>query len=127
MGLPPSTILAIINDPTILHSEDVSKFNVSASQAQQILVGYTKGFRTVFILNASLSAVAIVAAVLLIKHKSLQRGDEDKLREEAKAWLEKSKEKGRDPEADVSLDQPEKLADVASLDKSEPKKSGEKL
>lgn len=49
--------------------------------------GYTEGFKVVFILNASLAAVAAIAGFFMIKHKELMRGDEEKLRAEALAAL----------------------------------------
>jgi hypothetical protein len=42
--------------------------------------GYTKGFRTVFTLNASFAAIATIASITMIKHKNLTRGDKEELR-----------------------------------------------
>lgn len=46
--------------------------------AEHLLGGYTNGFRIVFILNAALSAVAVIASVLMIGQKDLSRDDEAK-------------------------------------------------
>lgn len=40
-----------------------------------------------FIVNASLTAIAAIVAFFMIKHKELTRGDEEKLRTEALAAL----------------------------------------
>lgn len=113
LGLPSETISKIINSPTILHSGDLSSLGITASEAQQILIGYTRGFRTVFILNASLAATATVAAIVLIKHKTLTRDEDNELKQQAKEWLSKSK--AQDSEAGV-VD--EKAEDLSSSDKT---------
>ena len=37
-------------------------------------------FRTLFILNASLAAIATIASITMIKHKNLTRGDEEQFK-----------------------------------------------
>ncbi|EIW53983.1 MFS general substrate transporter [Trametes versicolor FP-101664 SS1] len=89
LGLPSYTISTILDDPTILgartSASDASfaSLGVSPAVAERILGAYVRGFRTVFILNASLNAVATLAAILLIRHTELTRGDEDDLRKKA--------------------------------------------
>ena len=101
LSLPISTINKIVDDPSIIgtringnpstntSSDTLASLGISQSDAEHILHGYTSGFRTVFILNACLSALATLASILLIKQQDLTRGDEEKLRAEAKAWSEK--------------------------------------
>ena len=91
LGLSQSAIKAIIDDPTILgdrlsasSSSKLGSLGITPSMADDILNGYTHGFRTVFVMNASLAAVATIASVLMIRHKELSRGDEDRLRAAAK-------------------------------------------
>ncbi|KAF8189751.1 MFS general substrate transporter [Pholiota molesta] len=84
LALPSSIISKVINDASELSSP--AALGISASTADIILnKGYTRGFRTVFILHAVLNAVATIASVLMIKHKELTRGDEQQLREAAAA------------------------------------------
>lgn len=89
LGLPSSTISTILDDPTILgartSASDASfaSLGVSPAVAERILGAYVQGFRTVFILNASLNAVATLATILLIRHTELTRGDEEDLRKKA--------------------------------------------
>ncbi|GLB38066.1 putative fungal trichothecene efflux pump (TRI12) [Lyophyllum shimeji] len=79
IALAPSLIAKIVDDPASLASP--SKTGLSRATARYILDnGYTKGFRSVFLLNAGLAAVATVVSILMIKHKELTRGDEEALR-----------------------------------------------
>ena len=76
LGLPSSTIASIIADPHVLRSPE--RVKLSASDASYILSkGYTGGIRAVFILNASLSALATVVSIVMIKHKDLPGGGDD--------------------------------------------------
>ncbi|KAI0366692.1 MFS general substrate transporter [Pilatotrama ljubarskyi] len=96
LGLPSSTISMIVDDPTILGARTsatdstLAGLGVSSEVAQHILGAYITGFRTVFILNASLNAVATLAAIALIRHTELTRGDEESLRKQAAEASEKS-------------------------------------
>ncbi|KAF5374635.1 hypothetical protein D9615_008917 [Tricholomella constricta] len=79
ISLPPSIISKIVDDPSSLGSP--LDIGIPASTAMYILNnGFTKGFKSVFILNAVLAAVATVASILMIRHKELTRGDEETLR-----------------------------------------------
>ncbi|CCM02944.1 uncharacterized protein FIBRA_05059 [Fibroporia radiculosa] len=100
-GLSASTITTIIDDPTLLgarlssdSSDPLAALGVTPALAAKILDGYTHGFRTVFILNACLAAVATLASIFMIHHKELTRGDEERLRAEARAQL-KGEKNGR--------------------------------
>ncbi|KAL5510892.1 hypothetical protein ACEPAG_4649 [Sanghuangporus baumii] len=88
LRLPESTINMIIDDPTILHpllssSNNDTFSGISSGTAQSILVGYTHGFRAVFVLNASLAAFSVFVSAIMIKHKELIRGDESEMRKRA--------------------------------------------
>ncbi|KAI0764356.1 MFS general substrate transporter [Trametes elegans] len=96
LSLPSETISAIVDDPTILgaHTSATDStlvdLGITSAVADRILGAYVRGFRTVFVLNAVLNAIATVAAIVLIQHKELSRGDEDELRKEALQASEKS-------------------------------------
>jgi hypothetical protein len=65
---------------------------ISVSAASFILShGYTRGFRSVFLLNASLASVAVVVSIFMIRHKELIRGDEEELKAEAKKGTQTEK------------------------------------
>ena len=82
LALPSALMSNIIDNPSSLASP--STLGIPSSTAGIILEnGYAKGFRTVFILNASLSAVATIASVMMIKHHDLTRGDEEQLKRQA--------------------------------------------
>lgn len=79
LGLSPSLIKIIIDKPSSLSSP--ATLGISPSVAKTILnQGYKHGFRTVFILNACLAAVAAITSIFMIKHKDLTRGDEEELK-----------------------------------------------
>ncbi|KAJ4471420.1 major facilitator superfamily domain-containing protein [Lentinula aciculospora] len=72
----------------------LTQMGITQSQADNILTqGYNKGFKNMFILNASLATLVLVASVALTRHKELLRGDEKRLKMEAKEALRKEKEK----------------------------------
>lgn len=100
LNLSTSAIKAIIDDPTVLgsrlsasSSSKLAGLGITDAMAVTILDGYTHGFRTLFIMNACLAAVATLASVFMIRHKELTRGDEDRLREVARAGECEEKEK----------------------------------
>ncbi|GJE94633.1 MFS general substrate transporter [Phanerochaete sordida] len=94
LNLPSSTIKKIVDDPTLLGarltdsmnstSNPLSALGISPDAADRILDGYNNGFRAVFIMNATLAAIATVVSVLMIRHKELTRGDEAQLKAQAK-------------------------------------------
>ena len=91
LRLPTAAIKAIIDDPTVLgsrlsasSSSKLAGLGITDAMAVTILNGYTRGFRTLFIMNACIAAAATVASVFMIRHKELTRGDEDRLREAAR-------------------------------------------
>ncbi|KAI1785278.1 MFS general substrate transporter [Ganoderma leucocontextum] len=89
LHLAPTTISKIVDDPTVLgartsaSASSLADLGVSAAVAERILGAYIRGFRTLFILNTALNAVATVAAVVLIRHIDLTRGDEEVLKQKA--------------------------------------------
>ncbi|KAJ3877101.1 major facilitator superfamily-domain-containing protein [Lentinula edodes] len=95
LGFPSSTISPVIDKPSLLNDPSaISSLSISPSQAADILSkGYTKGFRDVFLLNAAMSATATLVSVVMIKHKELLRGDEERLRKEAAEALQTAKTK----------------------------------
>ncbi|KAL7277563.1 hypothetical protein ACG7TL_008486 [Trametes sanguinea] len=99
IGLHSSTISTIVDDPTVLGARTAATdstlgdLGISAEVADRILGAYIKGFRSVFLLNASLNAVATVAAIALIRHTDLNRGDEDELRKQAAEESARASEK----------------------------------
>jgi len=101
LGLSATAIKAIIDDPTVLGarlsssaSSKLASLGISDGMAITILDGYTRGFRTLFIMNACLAATATLASVFMIRHKELTRGDEDQLRAAV----------GADEKVDVKVD-----------------------
>jgi hypothetical protein len=111
LNLPSSTIKKIVDDPTLLGarltsvtnstSDPLSALGISPDAADHILAGYNSGFRAVFIMNATLAAIATVVSILMIKHKELTRGDEAQLR--AQAEKEEKEESEKDGQGDIEM------------------------
>lgn len=93
LNLTESIISTIVDNPSLLSSStELHTLGVTQDQATYILAhGYTQGFRSVFILNAALAAVAAVVSMIMIQHTELLRGDEEELRAEARAFLKRQK------------------------------------
>ncbi|KAF8878963.1 major facilitator superfamily domain-containing protein [Infundibulicybe gibba] len=84
-SLPPGLISSIISDPARLGHPLPG---LTTAAAHDILMhGYVNGFRAIFVLNAALSALAMVVSMLMIRDQELTRGDEEELREMAMEWL----------------------------------------
>jgi phosphotransferase system glucose/maltose/N-acetylglucosamine-specific IIC component len=80
--------------------------NLAPAVYAEVLVGYRKGFRLVFIILAGLAVFSFVTAFFLMPHRDLDRPDDKKLREEGKEFVAKLKEKN----LKASQDLPEKRA-----------------
>ncbi|GAW01212.1 MFS general substrate transporter [Lentinula edodes] len=99
ISLSPSTITTILNDPSVLAR--ASSIGLPDEQALHVLEhGYEAGFKTFFIINASLGVMATIVSATMVKHKELSRDDDEKLKNEAKAGLKKQEE-NQDTEAGV--------------------------
>ena len=122
---PTSTVNAILNNPTLLgtrlssnssnttstsSSPTLSSLAISDDMATHILNGYTTGFRIVFILNAALCALAVVASVLMIGQKDLSRDDDAK----KKRMEEIAREKQKSAQEDVEMKVVEKETEVGT-------------
>ena len=123
LSLPASTIAAIVDDPTIIShplsasspssaASSLAALGLSADVAARVLGAYVRGFRTIFLLSTGLNAAATLAAIFMIKHTELSRGDEDELRaqalaEEAKAAALKA-HKVADADVEKAVDADEK-------------------
>ncbi|KAF7360154.1 MFS drug transporter [Mycena venus] len=82
LNLPSSVIKRIIGDPTLLHTP--ASVGISQDTATDIMDhGYTLGFRSLFIMNASLTVFATFVSVVMIKHKELSAREEEYQREKA--------------------------------------------
>ncbi|KIJ12270.1 hypothetical protein PAXINDRAFT_83157 [Paxillus involutus ATCC 200175] len=109
LALTSSAITTIIDDPTVLgpntSTSQLAALGLSPSQAGYALThGYTAGFKFVFILNACLAGVATVSSIFMIKHKELMRGDEQRLRAEARQVLENGGNGEKGVSQQLSLD-----------------------
>lgn len=98
ISLPSQVIDAIVNDPALLSNPSAA--GIPASEAVFILnTGYTKGFHTLFIINASLTVVAFLASYFMIKNKDLNRTDDEERKKEGRKKKETSFELEEKPAA----------------------------
>ncbi|KAF8672813.1 mfs drug transporter [Rhizoctonia solani] len=77
---------AILNDPIS------ARHTLDAETLAIVIDGYRLGFRTLFIVCASLTAFAFFTTLFLIPHISLRRDDDKALKAQAKEELERRKE-----------------------------------
>ncbi|KAF5379537.1 hypothetical protein D9615_006544 [Tricholomella constricta] len=82
----------------------------------QVLAGYRKGFRLVFIILASLAVFAFVTAFFLMPHRDLDRPDDKKLKEEGKEFVARLKGKKEIIPKEESPDLPEKHVATVEAD-----------
>ncbi|KAK0190086.1 MFS general substrate transporter [Armillaria mellea] len=100
ISLSESLISTIIDDPSYL-AKPTSETGLSAATVSYILSqGYTKGFKDVFYLNASLTAFATLISMVLIKDKDLSR-DDARLKGRPEKGMEK--DGANTPGADVAI------------------------
>ncbi|BGP30880.1 hypothetical protein JCM10296v2_002639 [Rhodotorula toruloides] len=99
LGYSHSTISAIVDDPVGIwqsSSRDASNlYNLSSTQKAQIVEAYVVGFNTVFHVLTGLIGANFLIALLLVKRHSLQRKDEEALKQRGKEWIQHRKEKKR--------------------------------
>ncbi|PSS25431.1 hypothetical protein M430DRAFT_133859 [Amorphotheca resinae ATCC 22711] len=109
LGLSPSEINAILNDPSfsgsVLSSNSAAhRVDVSAT----VLAAYQRGFRIVFIVGAALAALSVLLAAVLmpqieIKHEKKVKEDEEKGKEDEEK-VKEDEEKVKEDEEKVKED-----------------------
>ncbi|KAF8520350.1 MFS general substrate transporter [Hysterangium stoloniferum] len=80
VSLAPDLVKQVTDNPIFIFQ---NQLNVTSHERDVLLAGYISGFRAVFLLNASLAAVAVVIAFVMIHHKELTREDDAQRKEEA--------------------------------------------
>ncbi|KAJ6015614.1 hypothetical protein N7540_010205 [Penicillium herquei] len=87
LGLSASESRSLLASPSTFLSRQSDS---DAAHIRSVLIpAYQKGFRIIFLIGASLSALAFVLAFFLIPHVGLNRADDATLKEEAKKRAEK--------------------------------------
>lgn len=95
--IEPSVLNAILDDPTsIQHS---LRRSLSDVEFDTVIEAYVQAFRTLFFVVMGLLLAAAVICFLFVRHHSLKRDDEAKLKEEGKKFLEEQKERKRNAKA----------------------------
>ncbi|KAF2257920.1 putative MFS drug transporter [Lojkania enalia] len=90
-----SDIQWLLNNPSRVLDGPVRlpSSNISIDLEKVIVSSYKKGFRIVFIVGASLAALAFVFAFLLLPQVELNRADDQKLKEEGKKFVGQSRKR----------------------------------
>ncbi|GAD92326.1 MFS drug transporter [Paecilomyces variotii No. 5] len=83
---------SIINDPLSFLSEKDGTDQNSAAIRDALIDGYKRGFQAMFWVMAGLAGLAFLIAFFLMPQLTLDRADDKKLKEEAKAELKKEAE-----------------------------------
>lgn len=79
LGLAPDVLQRVLDDPTEITSDGI-KDVLTDSQREAIIDAFTKGYRTLFIISAALTAIAAVTSFFMIKQYDLpsKRGEKEK-------------------------------------------------
>jgi len=88
LGLSTAAIQMLMNSPNSFRRKygDIRTNEIRA----ELVAAYTKGFRVIFIVCASLNALAFIAAWFLMPQIDLHREDDAKLKEEGKRRHERN-------------------------------------
>ncbi|KZP14152.1 MFS general substrate transporter [Athelia psychrophila] len=86
--IPSASISVIVDNPALLrvsgNTSDLSSLGIAPSEAALILShGYNRGFKYLFIMHACLAVFAAFVSFMMVQEKSLLRGDEEELRQDA--------------------------------------------
>jgi hypothetical protein len=81
VSLAPDLVKRLTENPVLISQ---GQLNMTSHERDVLLAGYITGYRAVFLLNASLAAVAVVVTFFMIHHKELTREDDAIRKEEAR-------------------------------------------
>ncbi|CAK7204313.1 hypothetical protein SEUCBS139899_007068 [Sporothrix eucalyptigena] len=87
LGFSSSDLNEIISDPT-----KIQTMTLSALQKTEALNAYAKGVSVTYYMMTALAGLQFILCCIFVKDYSLERSDDEKMREEAKAWLKQRKE-----------------------------------
>ncbi|KAJ5731180.1 uncharacterized protein N7483_005688 [Penicillium malachiteum] len=97
LGLSASESRSLLASPSTFLSR---QSDWDAAHIRSVLIpAYQKGFRIIFLIGASLSALAFILAFCLIPHVELNRADDATLKEEAKKRAEKKSDEEKATES----------------------------
>ncbi|CAK7227450.1 hypothetical protein SBRCBS47491_006574 [Sporothrix bragantina] len=117
LGFSPATLTEILSDPTTIQT-----MNLSPLQETQALNAYAKGVSVTYYMMTALAGLQFILCCVFVKDYSLERSDDAKQREEAKAWLKQRKEEkkhGRRNPSQTSNGQDGHTSDATSVERKE--------
>ncbi|GAK68325.1 MFS general substrate transporter [Moesziomyces antarcticus] len=87
-GLPADVVAAAVRNPKLITSGEWDK-----DVSEQLLRAYVLAFRNVFRFGLGLTLLAFVVTLVFTKEFSLDRGDDERRKEEGKQWYREKKER----------------------------------
>ncbi|KAF8248817.1 MFS drug transporter [Wilcoxina mikolae CBS 423.85] len=94
LGYSTSEIRKVLDDPVDVLSGAVGGHELR----KEVLAGYQRGFRAVFLVGAGLAVFAFVISVLMMPQINLERKDDEQLKVQAKRDIDEKKQQKREAE-----------------------------
>ncbi|KAF8539074.1 MFS drug transporter [Trichophaea hybrida] len=94
LGYSASEIRKVLDDPVDVLSGAVGGHELR----KEVLAGYQRGFRAVFLVGAGLAMFAFVISVLMMPQITLERRDDEQLKVQAKHDIDEKKQQKREAE-----------------------------
>ncbi|KAG9088057.1 hypothetical protein FS749_002457 [Ceratobasidium sp. UAMH 11750] len=110
LNLPPDTYTAIIDNPVL------ARATVDPATLDQIVEGYRRGFRVVFVILVCVSGLAFLLAGGLMVNYELNREDDGELKDAGRRFVEERKRGGKGKEG---KEKDEREGQVGREDKEE--------
>ena len=92
LGYSDSEIREVLDDPVDILSGAIDGHDLR----KEVLAGYQRGFRAVFLVGAGLAVFAFVISVLMMPQISLERKDDEQLKLQAKRDINEKKQQKRE-------------------------------
>lgn len=106
LGWSAAQVRKAIAHPADLFSKSPSSNTPSSAsqltptQIEQLRTAYARGFKITFILLAAMAAFSFVVTLFLMRHRNIDRDDDELLRQRAQKEMEEKKEKKRQDKLD---------------------------
>ncbi|KAH8832721.1 MFS general substrate transporter [Flagelloscypha sp. PMI_526] len=97
-------IRIILDDPTSINRPEESGLILTQAQHDEVLRAYTVAFQRLFYMTVAFCGIATIACQLLLKEFSLEREEEKKMKESAKAKLREMNRRRKEGKAEKDLE-----------------------
>jgi hypothetical protein len=110
LHLPPSTVSAVLNDPTLIRTP-AFQAQYGTGVVKKLIGSYQEGFKGVFYLTIALMGVAALSAAFLIQPHDLRKGNQPE--SEVGTPVPEREDEKREEEEGIELARMSSLADQA--------------